>query len=121
MPVDSAPGANPCQVGVKLFASGSAKGRSAKKKHQKKVLGKAKATIPGGQSETMKIKLSKRGAAAVKRGKGISVQVTTSTRPATPFRPPRSSSRRRRSKQKKRTALGAGGGQPLGARVILDL
>ncbi|MGA8804972.1 MAG: CocE/NonD family hydrolase [Solirubrobacterales bacterium] len=77
VPIDSAPGANPCQVGVKLFASGSAKGRSAKKKHQKKVIGKAKATIPGGQSKTMKLKLSKRGAAAVKRGKGISVQVTT--------------------------------------------
>ena len=69
VPIDSAPGPNPCQVGVKLFASGSAKGRSAKKKHQKKVIGKAKATIPGGQSKTMKLKLSKRGGAAVKRGK----------------------------------------------------
>jgi len=79
VPVDSAPGTSPCQVSVKLLASGSAKGRSAKKKKKQKknVLGKAKATIPGGQSQTVKLKLSKRGAAAVKRGKGISVQVTT--------------------------------------------
>ena len=26
VPVDSAPGANPCQVGVKLFASGTSQG-----------------------------------------------------------------------------------------------
>ena len=41
------------------------------------MIGKAKATIPGGQSKTLKLKLTKSGATAVKRGKGISVQVTT--------------------------------------------
>jgi dienelactone hydrolase len=102
VPVDSAPGANPCQVGVKLFASGSAKGRSAKKK-QKKVIGKAKATIPGGQNKTMKLKLSKRGAAAVKQGKGISVQVTTMDSTGNTVQTAKVKFKKK-GKQKKRTA-----------------
>ena len=109
MPVDSAPGANPCQVGVKLFASGSAKGRSAKKKKRRKVIGKAKATIPGGQSKTVKLKLSKHGAAAVKRGKGISVQVTTIDSTGNTVQTAKVKLKKK-GKQKKRTALCAGGG-----------
>jgi dienelactone hydrolase len=104
VPVDSAAGANPCQVGVKLFASGSAKGRSAKKKHQKKVIGKAKATIPGGQSKAMKLKLSKRGAAAVRRGKGISVQVTTIDSTGNTVQTADVRFKKKKSKQKKRSA-----------------
>jgi hypothetical protein len=80
VPVNSAPGVAPCQVQVKLLGSGKGtKGRSAKKKHKKKakVLGRANATIAGGQTATVKVKLSKRGRAAVRRGRGIRAQVTT--------------------------------------------
>ena len=81
VPVDSAPGSNPCQVQVRLLGSGKGtSGRSAKKHKKsgkKKVLGKGKATIPGGQSKTVKLKLSKHGRATVARGRGIRIQVTT--------------------------------------------
>ena len=78
VPVDSAPGTNPCRVQVQLLGSGKGtKASSAKKKKKKsKVLGRATTTIPGGQSATVKVKLSKHGRSAVKRGK-VRVQVTT--------------------------------------------
>ncbi len=78
VPIDSAPGPNPCRVGVQLLGSGKGKkGRSAKK-HKKKarVLGRGRATIPGGESKTIRIKLSTRGRSAVKRGR-FRVKVTT--------------------------------------------
>jgi dienelactone hydrolase len=78
VPVDSAPGSNPCQVQIKLLGSVKASGHSAKKhKKNAKVLGRGGATIPGGQSAVVKMKLSKQGGAAVRRGRGISVEVTT--------------------------------------------
>jgi predicted acyl esterase len=81
VPVDSAPGSNPCQVQVRLFGSGKGtSGRSAKKHKKsgkKKVLGLGNATIPGGQSKTVKLKLSKHGRVTVARGRGIRIQVTT--------------------------------------------
>jgi hypothetical protein len=82
VPIDSAPGTHPCLVKVKVLGSGKGTvGRSAKKhkkkKSKKNVLGRATATIPGGQSQTVKVKLSKHGRSAVKRGRGIRVQVTT--------------------------------------------
>jgi X-Pro dipeptidyl-peptidase-like protein len=82
VPVDSAPGSNPCQVQVRLLGSGKVKkkARSAKKHKKsgkKKVLGRGSATIPGGQSATVKLKLSKHGRATVARGKGIRLQITT--------------------------------------------
>ena len=84
VPVDSAPGPNACLVKVRLLGSGKhkkKKGHAAKKrkkhKKKKKVLGRGSATIPGGQSAIVRLKLSKRGRAAVKRGRGIRVQVTT--------------------------------------------
>jgi hypothetical protein len=80
VPVDSAPGPNACLVQLKLLGSGKGTvGRSAKKKHKKKksVLGRGSATIPGGQSATVRLKLSKHGRAAIKRGRRIRVQVTT--------------------------------------------
>ena len=78
VPVDSAPGLNPCQVQIKLLGSGKASGRSAKKqKKNAKVLGRGGAKIPGGQSALVKLKLSKQGVAAVRRARGITVQVIT--------------------------------------------
>ena len=78
VPVDSAPGLNPCQVQIKLLGSGKASGRSAKKqKKNAKVLGRGGAKIPGGQSAVVKLKLSKQGVAAVRRARGITVQVIT--------------------------------------------
>ncbi len=81
VPVDSAPGSNPCQVQVRLLGSGKGtSGRSAKKHKKsgkKKVLGRGNATIPGGQSATVKLKLSKHGRATVARGRGVRIQVTT--------------------------------------------
>jgi hypothetical protein len=81
VPIDSAPGTHPCLVKIKVLGSGKGTvGRSAKKhkkKSKKNVLGRATATIPGGQSQTVKVKLSKHGRSAVKRGRGIRVQVTT--------------------------------------------
>jgi dienelactone hydrolase len=78
VPVDSAPGANPCKVQVQLLGSGKGKkGRAAKKRKKKgSVLGSATVTIPGGQSKIVKVKLSKHGRSAVRRGK-VRVQVTT--------------------------------------------
>ena len=84
VPIDSAPGSNPCQVQVALLGPGKGtSGRSAKKhqkkgkKKGKKVLGRGSATIPGGQSATVKLTLSKHGPSTVARGRGISLQVTT--------------------------------------------
>jgi hypothetical protein len=80
VPVDSAPGSNPCRVKVQLLGSGKGTvGRSAKKKHKKKasVLGRRTATIAGGQSATVKVKLSKHGRSAVSRGRGLRVKVVT--------------------------------------------
>jgi dienelactone hydrolase len=83
VPIDSAPGANPCRVQVKLLGSGkgtvgrSAKKHKKKKKSKKNVLGRAGATIPGGQSQMVKVKLSKHGRSTVKRGRGVRVQVLT--------------------------------------------
>jgi dienelactone hydrolase len=79
VPVDSAPGANPCQVKVKLLGSGSGTvGRSAKKRKKKaSVLGRGNAMLAGGESKTVKVKLSKHGRSAVSRGRKVRVQVTT--------------------------------------------
>jgi hypothetical protein len=80
VPIDSAPGSNPCRVKVQLLGSGKGnKSRSAKKhkKRKKNVLGRGGATIAGGQSKTVKIKLSKHGRSALRRGHGIRAKVTT--------------------------------------------
>jgi dienelactone hydrolase len=83
VPVDSAPGSNPCRVQVKLLGSGngtvgrSAKKHKKKKKKKKGALGRAAATIPGGQSQIVKVKLSKHGRSALSRGRGVRVKVTT--------------------------------------------
>jgi predicted acyl esterase len=82
VPVDSAPGANPCQVKVSLLSARKGKGkkgRAAKKKTKKgkRVLGRGAATIEGGQSKTVKVKLTKAGRTALRRGGKVRVQVTT--------------------------------------------
>jgi hypothetical protein len=78
VPVDSAPGAAPCRVQVQLLGSGKGKkGRAAKKRKKGSVLGSATATIAGGQSKKVKVKLSKRGSSALRRGRGIRAKVTT--------------------------------------------
>jgi hypothetical protein len=83
VPIDSAPGSNPCRVQVEVTGSGKGngkKGRSAKKHKKKKaanVLGRATVTIPGGQSQTVAIKLSRRGRSAVSRRRGVRIKVTT--------------------------------------------
>jgi predicted acyl esterase len=84
VPVDSAPGANACQTQVTLLGAHKAKkkkkkGRAAKKKKKgkKRVLGRGSATIAGGQSKTVKVKLSKAGRAALAHGGKVRVQVTT--------------------------------------------
>ncbi len=86
VPVDSAPGANPCRVQVQLLGSGNGKGKGKKKgraakKHKKKkkskVLGRRTVTIAGGQSETVKVKLSKHGLAAVRHHRKLRIKVTT--------------------------------------------
>jgi hypothetical protein len=79
VPINSAPGPNACRVKVKLLGTvKSTSGRSAKKHRGKaKVLGRGRATIPGGGSKAVKLKLSKRGRSAVRSGGGIKVQVIT--------------------------------------------
>ncbi len=83
VPIDSAPGPNACLVQVRLLGSGKKKKKKAlsagkhKKKKKAKFLGKGGATIPGGQSATVRLKLSKHGRTAVRRGRGIRVRVTT--------------------------------------------
>jgi hypothetical protein len=82
VPVDSAPGPNPCRVKVELLGSGKGKGkgrRSAKRKKggKSRVLGKATVMIAGGQSSTVKVKLSKRGRQAARKRRGLRVRVTT--------------------------------------------
>ena len=96
VPVDSAPGLNPCQVQIKLLGSGKASGRSAKKqKKNAKVLGRGGAKIPGGQSAT-------REAEAQQAGRGRGPAWSRDHGPgdhggpdrATRCRPPRSTSRK---------------------------
>jgi hypothetical protein len=79
VPIDSAPGPNACRVVVRLLVTGKrTSGRSARKHRTRpRVLGRGRATIPGGGSKTIKLKLRKRGRSAVRRGSGIKVQVIT--------------------------------------------
>jgi predicted acyl esterase len=83
VPVDSAPGSAPCRVQVQLLGSGKGTvGRSAKKRKKKgkkkgNLLGRATATIAGGQSKTVKVKLSKHGRSAVRNGGKVRVGVIT--------------------------------------------
>jgi hypothetical protein len=80
VPIDSAPGANPCQVRVELLGvkkPKKGKGHSAKKrKKRSSIIGGANATIPGGQTQIVKVKLTKRGRLAARRGR-VQVRVTT--------------------------------------------
>jgi hypothetical protein len=84
--VDSAPRTNPCRVRVDLLGRG--KGKSGKHKKGKRkqghaakkktiVLGRSIVTIPGGQSQTVKVKLSKRGRVALSRARSVRVRITT--------------------------------------------
>jgi hypothetical protein len=77
VPVDSAPGSNPCQVQVKLLGSGKGRTSAAKKKKKGGSLGKGSATIAGGQSANVKVKLTKQGRKAVSKGRSVRVQVIT--------------------------------------------
>ena len=80
VPVDSSPGPNLCQVQVKLLGSGKGTASSAKKKKKKKKggsLGKGSATIGGGQSATVNVKLTKHGQQTVSKGKAVRVEITT--------------------------------------------
>jgi hypothetical protein len=83
VPIDSAPGPNACQTKVKLLSANKGKkkkkGRAAKKKKKgkKRVLGKGGATIAGGQTKTLKIKLTKAGSKALRHGGKVRVEVTT--------------------------------------------
>jgi hypothetical protein len=77
VPVDSAPGSSPCQVQVKLLGSGKGRASAAKKKKKGGSLGKGGATIAGGQSANVKVKLTKHGRQAVSKGRSVRVQVTT--------------------------------------------
>jgi hypothetical protein len=83
VPVDSAPGQNPCRVKVELIGSGKGKGkrgRSAakrKKRGKSRSFGRTTVTLAGGQSKTVKVKLSKRGRSAVRHRRGVRVRVTT--------------------------------------------
>jgi dienelactone hydrolase len=77
VPIDSAPGAKACRVKVELLgAHARKKGRSAKRKRPK-VLGRGLATIGGGKSAKVKVKLSRRGRAAAREGRRVRVRVTT--------------------------------------------
>jgi dienelactone hydrolase len=85
VPVDSAPGSQACKVQIKLVGKRSKakknKGKRSvsvakkKKGKKKRVLGKATATIAGGQSGIVKVKLTKNGAKSL--GKKVTVEVTT--------------------------------------------
>jgi dienelactone hydrolase len=82
VPVDSAPGSNPCRVKVVLLKARvgkKKKGRAAKKgKKRSRVLARSKATtIAGGQSKTVKVKATKKSRAALRRARRIRVKVTT--------------------------------------------
>jgi predicted acyl esterase len=78
VPVESAPGANPCRVKVKLLGAHK-RGHSAKKRKKKRprALGRGAATIPGGQSGTVKVKLSRTGRVALRHGRRVRIEVTT--------------------------------------------
>jgi X-Pro dipeptidyl-peptidase (S15 family) len=82
VPVDSAPGSQPCSVQVKLLGKKPKKSKrsvsAAKKKKKtkkKRVLGKGTATIAGGQSGVVKVKLTKNGTNRL--GKKVRVEVMT--------------------------------------------
>jgi hypothetical protein len=82
VPVDAAPSGEACRVKVTLLGKKPKKGKrsavpSKKKKGKKRILGKGKATIAGGQSKTLKVKLNKRGRATVRKGARVRIQVTT--------------------------------------------
>jgi predicted acyl esterase len=79
VPIDSAPGASACRVKVELLgAHGPKHGRAARKrKKRSSILGRRGATIPGGQSKTVRVKLSKRGRRAVHRSRRVRIKVTT--------------------------------------------
>jgi predicted acyl esterase len=85
VPVDSAPGLNPCRVRVDLLSVGKAKKRHSKrgkkrpsKKHRKgEGLGRGTATIAGGQSHKVKVRLNKRGRRAVRHHRRFRLMVTT--------------------------------------------
>jgi dienelactone hydrolase len=78
VPVDSAPGPKPCRVKVDLLgAHARKKGRAARKRKGPKVLGRGLATIGGGKSAKVKVKLTRRGRAAAREGRRVRVRVTT--------------------------------------------
>jgi dienelactone hydrolase len=81
VPIDSAPGPEPCLVKVQLLGSGKGRSASSAKKHKRKkqssVLGRGTKRIAGGQSGTIKVKLSKHGRSAISRGRKVRIKVTT--------------------------------------------
>ena len=80
VPVDSAPGSNPCQVQVKLLGAGKATASAAKKKRRRRrasTWARAARPSPAARAQTVKVKLTKRGRKALSRGKAVRVQVTT--------------------------------------------
>ncbi|HKG36093.1 MAG TPA: CocE/NonD family hydrolase [Solirubrobacterales bacterium] len=84
VPVDSAPGANACRVKVELLGAHGRKHKKKKghatKKHKKKRprrLGRGTATIAGGESGVVKVKLSRTGRRAFRLGLPIRVRVVT--------------------------------------------
>jgi hypothetical protein len=74
VPVDSAPGPQACRVRVELLHRKKRKRASSAKR---KRLGRATVTIDGGQTKTVKVKLSKRGRKAVRKRRGLRVRITT--------------------------------------------
>ena len=64
---------------MKLLGSGKGTAGSAKKKkkRQERSLGKGNATIAGGQSAMVKVKLTKHGRQAVSTGRAVRVEITT--------------------------------------------
>jgi hypothetical protein len=79
VPIDSAPGASPCRVRVELLGAHAGKrGHSAKKKTKRsRLLGRGTATIAGGQSATVKVKLTRTGRAVLRRARRVRVRVRT--------------------------------------------
>jgi X-Pro dipeptidyl-peptidase (S15 family) len=81
VPVDSGPGANACKTKVVLLKGrlGKKKGSAAKRKGKKHAtaLGHGTATIAGGKSKTVKVKLTKIGRKVLRAGSKIRVQVIT--------------------------------------------
>jgi hypothetical protein len=82
VPVDAAPSGDQCRVKVTLLSKKPKKGKRStvsarKKKGKKRTLGKAKATIAGGQSKMVKVKLNKKGRATLRKRGRVRVQVVT--------------------------------------------